>query len=77
MVPIQAEAPERMRIRFSRVRRLLRRKMQVSDRASYLQSLISAMKHCNEIRGINPGGALIQLRSPHWELYVTDQVAST
>ena len=68
MVPIQTEAT-RMRIKASRVKRLLRRKMQVSDRAQFLASLVSAMKHRSEIRGINPGGALIQLRSPHWELY--------
>ena len=69
MVPIKAQSPERMRIKASRVKRLLRRKMQASDRPAFLQCLVSAMNNRTAIRGITPGEALIQLRSPHWAMY--------
>lgn len=61
-----------MRVKASRVKRLIRRKMQTSDRTAYLHSLISAMNRRTAIRGITPGEALIQLRSPHWELFVNE-----
>jgi len=72
MVPLNAEAPDKMRIKASRVKRLIRRKVLASERAPFLQSLISAMNNRTSIRRLTPGQALIQLQSPHWELYSSD-----
>ena len=45
MVPINAEKAEKMRIKASRVKQLIRLKVQASDRAPYLRGLISAMNN--------------------------------
>lgn len=58
-----------MRIKASRVKQLIRRKMRRSDRADYLQSLVSSMNSRTQVRGVRPGEALILSRSPQWELY--------
>src|SRR3972149_3297295 len=69
VVAITAEKSDTMQIKASRLKRLLRRKMLVSDRKVFLQSLVSAMNNRTEIRGLTPGAALIHLQSSRWEMY--------
>lgn len=59
---------EKMMIKSSRVKRLIRRRMQVADdeRLEYLQSLVSSMNNRTQIKGLNPGMALIAIRKEYW-----------
>ncbi len=77
MVPIKAETAERMAIKASRVKRLVRRKMLASDRTAFLQSLVSELHRSGKRQRITPGQVLIQLQSPHWKIYAaSDPVES-